>query len=96
PEIIEAGSMINISIEVTMRLTISDSAGRKVFSAVETGHGQRVASNFAAGANGLGRGSGYVIDIELANRSAIENMLQKFGVAINDSAELRKVLVAPQ
>ncbi len=94
PEIIEAGSMINISIEVTMRLTVSDGAGRSVFRMIETGHGQRVASNFAAG--GLGRGSAYVIDIELANRSAIENMLQKFGTAINDNEQLRKVLVAPR
>lgn len=95
PEIVEAGSMINISIEVTTRLTVSDSAGRTVFSMVATGRGQRVASNFPADPNRPGRSNAYVIDIELANRSAIENMLQKFGVAINDNAELRQFFVTP-
>lgn len=96
PELIGMGTGNSISVEVATRVTIMDAAGRTVFSMIASGQGQRVAGyDLVFDANKFAKGNPFVADLELATQRAIEDMVQKFVVAINNSIHLRKALVTP-
>lgn len=95
-EMIGLGTGNSISVEVSVRSTITDSSGRTVFSVVSSGTSQRVAGyDLVFDASKFAKGNPVVADLERTSQRAIEDMIQRLAAAISSNGDIRKALASP-